>query len=126
MKRPYLFLAAGAVLVACAREPVQYKARLTAKCRGCIVSYAGGSATSTKDTLLGTVDESSGDTLAEERAYQVFLKEGDQVFLRACRIDLDTAYGPMELSVGGEVRDLFAVADTSQDCVEINGPTQPR
>ena len=69
---------------------------------------------------MGVVDSGTGDTLAEERQWAVQLKDGDNLFLRACRIRTDTAFGDINLWVDGDVRSLQAQVDTTQECAEIN------
>ena len=119
--RYLLVLLAGVLLVlSCAKDEPMLNATLHANCRDCIVSYASGSSQSKKDTLMGVVDPGSGDTIAEERQWTVQLKDGDNLFLRACRIRTDTAFGDIKVWVDGGVRSMQAEVDTTQECVEIN------
>ena len=124
MQHRYLLVILAGVLLAlgCAKEEPVLTATLHAKCRDCIVSYASGSSQSKKDTLVGIVDPGSGDTLVEERQWTVPLKDGDNIFLRACRIQTDTAFGDIELRVDGGVKPMQAQVDTTQECAEINQP----
>ncbi len=108
-------------LPACKKEEPALQATLQATCRNCIVSRAIGSAQSRKDTLRGKV-VAPGDTIAETRVWTMDLKDGDNIFLRACRLYEDTAYSGFQLQVGGDVRAMEAVADTSAHCVQINAP----
>ncbi len=117
---PLLILAGVLLTLGCAKEEPVLTATLHAKCRDCIVSYASGSSQSKKDTLMGVVDSGTGDTLAEERQWKVQMKDGDNLFLRACRIRTDTAFGDINLWVDGDVRSLQAQVDTTQECAEIN------
>ncbi|HMN05382.1 MAG TPA: hypothetical protein PKD45_06615 [Flavobacteriales bacterium] len=125
MTRRFLLATLGtaALAIGCAKEEPRLTASLHAKCKGCVVSYAGGVMQSKKDTLRGVVDPGTGDTLPEERSWKVEVKEGDNLFLRACRLDsADTAFG-MELRVDGDVRPVQAYADTAR-CMEINRAVQ--
>jgi hypothetical protein len=114
-------LLAGTLLPGCKKEEPLINATLQATCRNCIVSRAIGTAQSRKDTLRGTV-VAPGDTLAETRAWNMELKEGDNIFLQACRLYEDTAYSGFELRVAGDVRPMAASGDTSAQCVDINAP----
>lgn len=125
MTRRFLLAALGtaAMAIGCTKEEPSLTASLHAKCKGCVVSYAGGVMQSKKDTLTGAVDPGTGDTLPEERSWKVVLKEGDNLFFRACRLDsADTAFG-LELWVDGDVRPMQANTDTTQ-CAEINRAVQ--
>ena len=117
---PLLILAGVLLAMGCAKEEPVLTATLHAKCRDCIVSYAPGAAQSKKDTLMGIVDPGTGDTLLEERQWTVQLKDGDNIFLRACRIRTDTAFGDIKVWVDGDLRPLQAQVDTTKQCVEIN------
>lgn len=117
---PVLLLLVLAV-PACKKEDPALMATLQATCRNCIVSRAIGSAQSRKDTLRGHV-VAPGDTIAETRVWTMELKEGDNIFLRACRLHEDTAYSGLELHVGGDVRPMQAMGDTSAHCVQVNAP----
>ena len=76
MRRISLLLLTGAFLASsCKKEDPMLKATLHAKCRECVVSYASGVSQSKKDTLLGVVDQGSGDTIAEERQWTLQLKD---------------------------------------------------
>lgn len=123
MPRSAILLLVCAFLLAagCAKEEPLLTAHIQATCRDCIVSYAAGTGQSRTDTLAGIVDPATGDTIAEEGSWNLRLKDGDNIFFRACRIREDTAYGPIELSVSGGVRPMQASADTAQRCAEING-----
>lgn len=121
--RSLLVILTGVVLAfGCAKEEPALTATLHAKCRDCIVSYATGAFQSKKDTLMGVVDPGSGDTIPEERQWTVQLKDGDNLFLRACRIRTDTAFGDIKVWVDGGVRSMQAQVDATQECVEINQP----
>jgi len=117
-----VFVLVVMVLVAagCAKEEPMLTATLQASCRDCVVTYAAGAAQSKSDTLIGTVDPSTGDTLAEEGTWTLHLKDGDNIFFRACRIREDTAFGEIRLRVSGGVRAMQATVDTSEACAEIN------
>lgn len=115
-----------ALSAACTEKPERYSVTMQARCRDCVVSHAGGVAHADQDTLIGVPDPSTGDTVAEERSWKVELEDGANVFMRACRLHPDTAYGDIALSVTGEVRSISATADTSADCVEINEPVRAR
>lgn len=126
MKRPHvLFLLTAVLATACAKEEPLLNATFHAKCRDCVVSYAGGVNGSRRDTLRG-VPDGAGDTLAEEGVWKVEVKDGDNLFLRACRIHTDTAFGAIELWIDGDVRPISTAADTAADCAEINAPTHAR
>lgn len=113
-------LATLALSVGCAKEDPEYTASLHARCQGCVVSYAGGVFQSKKDTLYGLVDPATGDTIPEERHWTLPLKDGQNLFFRACRLD-STALGTgIHLWVDGDVRSMAADAATGQDCAEIN------
>lgn len=116
-----MLLVAGMILAGCAKEEPLINATLQATCRNCVVSRAIGTAQSKKDTLRGTV-VAPGDTVPVSRSWNMELKAGDNIFLRACRLYDDTAYGGFELRVAGDVRPMAASGDTSAHCVEINAP----
>lgn len=122
MRYPPVLVLVAMLLVAagCAKEEPLITATLQASCRGCVVSYAAGAAQSKSDTLIGVVDPSTGDTLAEEGTWTLHLKDGDNLFFRACRMQEDTAYGDIQLRVSGGVRPMEATVDTTQACAEIN------
>lgn len=122
MQHRYLLVIFAGVLLSlgCAKEEPVLTATLNAKCRDCVVSYAAGAAQSKKDTLLGVVDPASGDTVAEERQWSLQLKDGDHIYLRACRLRTDTAFGDIQVWVDGGVQSLQAQVDTTQECAEIN------
>ncbi len=105
---------------ACTKEVPLYNATLHATCRDCVVSYAVGSEQSRKDTLHGVTDPATGDTIAETGQWTVQVKDGDNLFLRACRLRPDTALGNLSVWVDGGVGPLEAHADTAQDCAGIN------
>lgn len=121
MRSMYMVLLAGTLLVGCAKEEPLINATLQATCRNCIVSRAIGTVQSREDTLRGKV-VAPGDTIPETRTWNAELKEGDNIFLRACRLYEDTAYSGFELRVSGDVRPMAASGDTSALCVEINAP----
>ncbi|MGB3525042.1 MAG: hypothetical protein WBB32_03630 [Flavobacteriales bacterium] len=122
MQHRYLLVIFAGVLLSlgCAKEEPVLTATLHAKCRDCVVSYAAGAAQSKKDTLLGVVDPASGDTVAEEHQWSLQLKDGDHIYLRACRLRTDTAFGDIQVWVDGGVQSLQAQVDTTQECAEIN------
>lgn len=113
-------LALGLLFPACTKEEPLYSATLHASCRDCVVSYAVGSAQSRKDTLHGMPDPATGDTVAETGQWTVQIKDGDNLFLRACRLRPDTTLGTLSVWVDGGVGPLEAHADTAQDCAGIN------
>lgn len=121
MLRMFMVLVAGSFLAGCAKEEPAINATMQATCRNCIVSRAIGTAQSRKDTLRG-IAVSPGDTIPETRSWNMDLKEGDNIFLRACRLYEDTSYSGIELRVAGDVRPMQTSADTSAQCVEINAP----
>lgn len=110
-----LVLAAG-----CAKEKPEYTASLHARCKGCVVSYAGGVFQSKKDTLYGAVDPGTGDTLPEERSWTVQVEDGGNLFFRACHLDSAMIGGSIDLWVDGGVRRMEASAGADQACAEIN------
>lgn len=118
-----MLIVLGGVFLAssCTKEEPKINATMQATCRNCIVSRAIGTAQSKKDTLLGTV-VAPGDTVPETRSWNMELTEGDNIFLRACRLRDDTSYSGIELRVAGDVRPMAASGDTSAHCVEINAP----
>ncbi len=121
MRRLCLLLLSGTFLFpSCKKEDPVLKATLHAKCRDCVVKYASGVSQSKQDTLLGVVDQGTGDTLAEERQWTVQLKDGDNIFLRACRLDSATTQGALHVWMDGDVRPDQAQVDGTQECVEIN------
>jgi hypothetical protein len=115
------FIVLATLVAGCTKEKPAINATLQATCRNCIVSRAIGTEQSRKDTLRGTV-LGPGDTIAETGSWNMSLKDGDNIFLRACRLYEDTAYGGFELRVAGDVRPMSASGDTSAHCVEINAP----
>lgn len=121
MRSLFVLLLAGTLLPGCKQEEPLITATLQATCRNCIVSRAIGSDQSRKDTLRGKV-VAPGDTIPETRQWSMDLKDGDNIFLRACRLYEDTAYSGIELRVAGDVRPMAASGDTSAHCVEINAP----
>lgn len=102
------------------------QATFHATCRDCVVRYAVGPAHSKVDTLMGVPVAGTSDTLAETGEWHVELTAGDNLFLRACRIRTDTAFGEITLKVDGDVRTLEASADTAAVCAEINQPGSAR
>lgn len=122
MRKSHLFTILGVLLLAsaCTKEKPLVEAILHAKCRNCIVSYAAGVAQSKKDTLRGRVDAASGDTVPEEGQWTVHLKDGDNIFLKACRLQQDTAMGNIDLWVNGGIAPMEVHADTTHHCAEIN------
>ncbi|MBP8823560.1 MAG: hypothetical protein KBH07_07955 [Flavobacteriales bacterium] len=122
MRNRHLFTVLVSVLLAsaCTKEEPLYSATLHATCRDCVVSYAAGAAQSKKDTLHGVPDPATGDTMAETGQWTVQLKDGDNLFLRACRLHPDTNLGDLYVWVDGSVQPLEASADSAQDCAEIN------
>lgn len=119
MRSLFILLLAGTLMPGCKKEEPLINATLQATCRNCIVSRATGSDQSRKDTLRGTV-VAPGDTIPETRQWKMELKDGDNIFLRACRLYEDTSYSGIELRVSGDVRPMQASGDTSAQCVEIN------
>lgn len=119
-----------AVAIACTwgckkEEKPLLSANLHAQCRGCVVSYAAGVAQSRQDTVFEVVDPGTGDTLPGTGSWTVHLKDGDNLFFRACRLYGDSAlHGDILIQVDGEVRPLQASADTSLHCTEINRTVQ--
>lgn len=113
-----------ALSIGCAKEEPEHAASLHARCQGCVVSYAGGVSQSKKDTLYGVIDPGTGDTLPEERQWTLHLKDGDNLFFRACHLDSTALEGPMDLWVDGGVRQLQASAAPDQECAEINQPVK--
>ena len=112
---------AGVLLAtACTKEKPLVAVVLHAKCRDCIVSYAAGVAQSKKDTLRARWDPAAGDSVPEEGQWTVHLQDGDNIFLKACRLGQDTAMGNIDLWVGGGVGAMEAHADTAQQCAQIN------
>lgn len=108
------------LVAACTKEEPVFSATMHATCKDCVVSYAVGAAQSKTDTLYGMVDAGTGDTVPETTQWTVQLKDGDNLFLRACRLWPDSAIGDMAVWVDGGVRTLEAHADTSQACAVIN------
>ncbi len=119
MRHLYALVFLALVLPGCTKEKPALNATMQATCRNCIVSRAIGTAQSRKDTLRGKV-LAPGDTVAETRQWTMEMKDGDNIFLRACRLYEDTAYSGIDLRVSGDVRPLSASGDTSAHCVEIN------
>lgn len=110
---------------ACNKEEVkEYTANLKATCYDCIVQYAAGPARGIYDTLSGSVN--GADTLRETGTYTMTMKEGDAIFFRACRINLDTVFGAIDLEVTGQLEPLSANVDTAFDCAVINQDVQFR
>ena len=101
-------------------EKPRLQATFHATCRDCVVSYAVGPEQSREDTLHGIPVAGTTDTLPEVWQKSVELSEGDNLFLRACRIRTDTAFGTISVSVDGGVRSLQAAVDTTAECAEIN------
>lgn len=121
MRRLCLLLLFGTFLISsCKKEEPMLKATLHAKCRECIVSYASGVSQSKRDTLLGVIDPGSGDTIAEERQWTVQLKDGDNIFLRACHLDSAMTEGALQIWMDGDVRQDQASVGAGQMCTEIN------
>lgn len=116
--RPFL-LAGALVVLGCKKEAPMLGATMQVTCRNCIVSRATGTAQSRVDTLIGTV-VAPGDTTAVTRQWKVEMKDGDNVFLRACKLYPDTAFGTMELRVFGDIRSLQANGGVTDSCVTIN------
>lgn len=126
MLRALLRLLLLAVLVfGCTKEQPVWRATFHATCRDCVVHYATGTAQSRADTLLGVPVAGTSDTLAESASWTMDLKEGDNLFIRACRLRPDTVLGALSVRVDGDVRPMEAQTDTS-DCVEINAVSAPR
>lgn len=118
-------LLGGAILAtACTKDEPVFNATYQTSCRDCVVSYAVGSAQSRVDTLLGVIDAGTGDTIAENWQWNTEFKDGDNLFLRACRIRTDTAFGDIVLHISGNLIPMDATVDTSATCAEINGPAQ--
>lgn len=99
-------------------EVKEYTANLKATCYDCIVQYAAGPARGIYDTLSGAIN--GDDTLRETGTYTMTMKEGDAIFFRACRIDLDTVFGAIDLEVTGQLQPLSTTVDTAADCAVIN------
>lgn len=108
--------------LACTKEKPRLQAVFHATCRDCIVHYAVGPAQSRTDTLLGVPVAGTGDTLPETGQWTAELNPGDNLFIRACRIRTDTAFGAIAVKVDGDVRTMEASADTASACAEINAP----
>lgn len=68
------------------------------------------------------VDPDTGDTIPEERQWKVHVKDGANLFLRACRLDSTGTGGGIDIWVDGEVRRMEASAAWDEDCAEINRP----
>ena len=118
---PYLVPLIALLCFSCKKEENPLlQATLHASCRDCVVSYAVGPAQSHEDTLHGIPVAGTTDTLPEVWQKSVELADGDNLFLRACRIRTDTAFGTISVSVDGGVRSLQASVDTTAECAGIN------
>jgi hypothetical protein len=115
----------AALALGCTKEEPVLRATFHATCRDCVVRYATGTAQSRADTLLGVPVAGTSDTLEETASWAMELKEGDNVYIRACRLRPDTVLGALSVRVDGDVRPLEAQTDTA-DCVEINAVSAPR
>jgi len=126
MKGVHHVLLAGALLViGCKKEEVkEYTVTLDARCWDCIVQFATGPDRGQRDTLFGSINGT--DTLTEAGRYELVLKEGDNLFFRACRIRPDSAFGAIELQAGGGIEPLSASVDRDQECAAINAVVQVR
>ncbi len=122
MKRMrYPLILAVLLVLGCKKEEVkEYTVTLDASCWDCIVQYAAGPDRGLRDTLFGSVDEATGDTLVESGRYALVMKEGDDLFFRACRIRPDSVFGDIELRASGAVPTITVVVDTSEACATIN------
>ncbi|HRH69918.1 MAG TPA: hypothetical protein PLB89_10465 [Flavobacteriales bacterium] len=122
MKRMrYPLILAVILALGCKKEEVkEYTVDLEATCWDCIVQYAAGPDRGRLDTLLGSVNEATGDTFVETGRYALVMKQGDALFFRACRIRPDTVFGDIELRTSGTVPPITVVVDTSETCAVIN------
>lgn len=126
MRHSWLLLLAGTLLAMACKEEEKplLSATLHARCSGCVVRYAPGALQSKTDTLMGTVDPGTGDTLPGEGQWTLHLKDGDNLFFRACRLERDSGppvQGTLTLWVDGGVKPMQAATDTAA-CTAINGP----
>jgi|GEM_PF-742938 len=121
MKRMQFPLFLAVILaVGCKKDEVkEYTVTLDATCWGCIVQYAAGPDRGLRDTLFGSVND-AGDTLLESGQYELVMKQGDALFMRACRLDPDTVFGNIEMHASGAVPPITVVVDTSEPCATIN------
>ena len=109
------------LVLGCKKEAVkEYTVTLDATCWDCIVQYAAGPDRGRRDTLLGSVEGTTGDTLVESGRYALVMKKGDALFFRACRIRPDSVFGDIELRASGAVAPITTVVDTSEICATIN------
>ena len=123
MRKVILGVGIAVVLSGCKKEQVkEYSANLKATCYDCIVQYAAGPARGLYDTLSGSINGT--DTLRETGVYTLTMKEGDAIFFRACRMDLDTVFGSIDLEVSGQLQPLSTSVDTASDCAVINQNVQ--
>ncbi len=117
---PWFLLAIALCASGCKKEVKEYTVSLDARCWECIVTYAAGPDRGRVDTLFGSINGS--DTLTEVGQYQLILKESDNLFFRACRLDPDTSFGDIELHAGGGIQALSSSVGRSEACATINQP----
>lgn len=118
---PYTVPLLALLCFSCTKEDKPLlQATLHATCRDCVVSYAVGPEQTHVDTLHGIPVEGTTDTLAQVWQKSIEVIDGDNLFLRACRIRTDTAFGNISVNVDGGVRPLQAAADTAAECAGIN------
>lgn len=114
-----ILLCIALVGAACVKEKPKLSVTLTAKCRNCAVAYAGGVDHARMDTILSVYSTDLGDSAAGQGTWKVSLHDGDNIFLRACRLQPDTVLGPIEITVSGDVAPLILLEDTA-DCAQIS------
>lgn len=120
-----LFLLTPFLLPSCKTEVKEYTATLDARCYDCIVQYAAGADRGIRDTLTGSVNAATGDTFTEAGQYRLVMREGEEIFFRACRMRPDSAaFGDIVLNVSGDVQPLSTTVDRDSECAVISQPVQ--
>ncbi|HPF89304.1 MAG TPA: hypothetical protein PLL57_01420 [Flavobacteriales bacterium] len=127
MLRPVIGVTALLLLLpSCKKEQVKaYTVSLRATCYDCVMQYAAGPDRGRYDTLYGGIE--GADTLRETGDYSLTMREGEDLFFRACRLTPDSGrFGPIDLEVAGQAQPFAVSVEREADCAVINRAVQFR
>lgn len=106
-------------LVSCTKDRLRLDTRLTVTCKGCAVEYSNNGEIH-RDTVIGQFEFGALDRIPSTNTWNLVREPGEAVYFRACRIPTDGTSWPITMKIHGDIEPLYAQADTTTTCAEIN------
>lgn len=112
-------------IVACAKEPITREVQLNAICRMCAIEFKDGAGVVHRDTIIGDIlwgGETPPDTTIGTGRWNVVIRAGDPIWMRACHLRPSAMDGGIHLRVRVFGSTTAPTAHSRDECAEIDRP----